>query len=620
MAHMELERSVHSGYSPIYRTCIEKGEYMEEKKIPVVRVLLSHVKEFKKDSILTPIFMILEVAMEMIIPLLMGAIIDIGVNKGDMKSILLIGLVMILVALVGLWAGIMGGKCGASASTGFARNLRKAMFRKVQSFSFENIDRFSTSSLVTRLTTDVANVQNAYQMILRIGMRAPTSLIVAMILSFRISPELASVYLIAVFLLAIIIAIITFFVKGIFDRLFKQYDALNNSVQENVSGIRVVKAYVREDHEIKKFGKANGALYKLSVKAEVIMSLMSPVMMTAVYTSMLVISWLGAHLIVQNTLTTGNLMSLLTYCMNILMSLMMLSFILVMVTMSAASAKRIAEVLEEEPSIQNPRNPVMDVKSGEIVFENVDFAYGKDAAEDVLTNVNLHIKSGETIGIMGSTGSAKSTLVSLISRLYDVKSGRVMVGGVDVRDYDLTTLRDEVSVVLQQNVLFSGTIAENLRWGNPNASDEEVRHAAELACAAEFIEKFPDGYDTHIEQGGTNVSGGQRQRLCIARALLKKPKVLILDDSTSAVDTATDAKIRKAFREEIPDTTKLIISQRITSVKDADRIIVMDEGKIDGFDSHENLLINNKIYQDIYEAQTGGGYGDFDQEGGEKNA
>ena len=593
---------------------------MEEKKIPVARVLLSHVKEFKKDSILTPIFMILEVAMEMIIPLLMGAIIDIGVNKGDMKSILLIGLVMILVALVGLWTGIMGGKCGASASTGFARNLRKAMFRKVQSFSFENIDRFSTSSLVTRLTTDVANVQNAYQMILRIGMRAPTSLIVAMILSFRISPKLASVYLIAVFLLAIIIAIITFFVKGIFDRLFKQYDALNNSVQENVSGIRVVKAYVREDHEIKKFGKANGTLYKLSVKAEVIMSLMSPVMMTAVYTSMLVISWLGAHLIVQNTLTTGNLMSLLTYCMNILMSLMMLSLILVMVTMSAASAKRIAEVLEEEPSIQNPRNPVMDVKSGEIVFENVDFAYGKDAAEDVLTNVNLHIKSGETIGIMGSTGSAKSTLVSLISRLYDVKSGRVMVGGVDVRDYDLTTLRDEVSVVLQQNVLFSGTIAENLRWGNPNASDEEVRHAAELACADEFIEKFPDGYDTHIEQGGTNVSGGQRQRLCIARALLKKPKVLILDDSTSAVDTATDAKIRKAFREEIPDTTKLIISQRITSVKDADRIIVMDEGKIDGFDSHENLLINNKIYQDIYEAQTGGGYGDFDQEGGEKNA
>ena len=593
---------------------------MEEKKIPVARVLLSHVKEFKKDSILTPIFMILEVAMEMIIPLLMGAIIDIGVNKGDMKSILLIGLVMVLVALVGLWTGIMGGKCGASASTGFARNLRKAMFRKVQSFSFENIDRFSTSSLVTRLTTDVANVQNAYQMILRIGMRAPTSLIVAMILSFRISPKLASVYLIAVFLLAIIIAIITFFVKGIFDRLFKQYDALNNSVQENVSGIRVVKAYVREDHEIKKFGKANGTLYKLSVKAEVIMSLMSPVMMTTVYTSMLVISWLGAHLIVQNTLTTGNLMSLLTYCMNILMSLMMLSLILVMVTMSAASAKRIAEVLEEEPSIQNPRNPVMDVKSGEIVFENVDFAYGKDAAEDVLTNVNLHIKSGETIGIMGSTGSAKSTLVSLISRLYDVKSGRVMVGGVDVRDYDLTTLRDEVSVVLQQNVLFSGTIAENLRWGNPNASDEEVRHAAELACADEFIEKFPDGYDTHIEQGGTNVSGGQRQRLCIARALLKKPKVLILDDSTSAVDTATDAKIRKAFREEIPDTTKLIISQRITSVKDADRIIVMDEGKIDGFDSHENLLINNKIYQDIYEAQTGGGYGDFDQEGGEKNA
>ena len=593
---------------------------MEEKKIPVARVLLSHVKEFKKDSILTPIFMILEVVMEMIIPLLMGAIIDIGVNKGDMKSILLIGLVMVLVALVGLWTGIMGGKCGASASTGFARNLRKAMFRKVQSFSFENIDRFSTSSLVTRLTTDVANVQNAYQMILRIGMRAPTSLIVAMILSFRISPKLASVYLIAVFLLAIIIAIITFFVKGIFDRLFKQYDALNNSVQENVSGIRVVKAYVREDHEIKKFGKANGTLYKLSVKAEVIMSLMSPVMMTAVYTSMLVISWLGAHLIVQNTLTTGNLMSLLTYCMNILMSLMMLSFILVMVTMSAASAKRIAEVLEEEPSIQNPRNPVMDVKSGEIVFENVDFAYGKDAAEDVLTNVNLHIKSGETIGIMGSTGSAKSTLVSLISRLYDVKSGRVMVGGVDVRDYDLTTLRDEVSVVLQQNVLFSGTIAENLRWGNPNASDEEVRHAAELACADEFIEKFPDGYDTHIEQGGTNVSGGQRQRLCIARGLLKKPKVLILDDSTSAVDTATDAKIRKAFREEIPDTTKLIISQRITSVKDADRIIVMDEGKIDGFDSHENLLINNKIYQDIYEAQTGGGYGDFDQEGGEKNA
>ncbi len=591
---------------------------MEQKKIPVVSTLLKQVKEYKKDSFLTPVFMILEVVMEMIIPLLMGRIIDEGVSNGDMGAILRIGAMMLVTALIGLYAGIMGGKYGAKASTGFAKNLRSAMFRNIQTFSFENIDRFSTASLVTRLTTDVTNVQNAYQMILRIGMRAPASMIIAMIMSFSISSELASVYLVAVIILGVVVGVISYVAHFFFDRMFKKYDSLNASVQENVSAIRVVKAYVREDHEKEKFKSSSGAVYKLGAQVETIMAFMNPVMMSMVYGSILLISWLGAHLIVQDQLTTGNLMSLLTYCMNILMSLMMLSFVLVMITMSVASMRRIAEVIVEEPSIQNPENPRMEVPDGSIRFDHVNFAYGKDAKEDVLSDIDFTIQSGETIGIMGSTGSAKSTLVSLISRLYDVRSGAVEVGGHDVREYDLETLRDEVSVVLQQNVLFSGTIAENLRWGNPDATDEEVKHAAQLACADEFIERFPDGYDTYIEQGGTNVSGGQRQRLCIARALLKKPKVLILDDSTSAVDTSTDAKIRKAFREEIPDTTKLIISQRITSVRDADRILVLDDGRVNGFDSHENLLKTNAIYQDIYEAQTGGGYGDFDEEGGDQ--
>ncbi len=583
----------------------------------MLKTLGKQVKEFKKDSILTPLFMLLEVAMEMIIPLLMASIIDDGVNKGNLQHIFIIGAFMVAAAGIGLWSGVMGGKYGASASTGFARNLRAGMFRNIQNYSFANIDKFSTAGLVTRLTTDVTNVQNAYQMILRMGMRAPASLIVAMIMAFIVSPRLATIYLVVVVILAICLFSIIFFVRKIFDVVFKKYDDLNASVQENISGIRVVKAYVREEYEKQKFQKASGNLYKMFIKAETILSLNSPFMMLAVYSCILLVSWLGAQMIVGSTLTTGELMSLLSYCMNILMSLMMLSFVFVMISMSMASGERIAEVLNEEPSIVNPENPVMEVKDGSIDFNHVNFAYGADSQEYVLEDIDLHIQSGETIGILGGTGSAKTTLVNLISRLYDVSEGAVEVGGVDVRKYDLEVIRDQVSVVLQNNVLFSGTILDNLRWGDQNATEEQCKEAARQACADEFIEKFPEGYHTHIEQGGTNVSGGQRQRLCIARALLKKPKVLILDDSTSAVDTATDAKIRKAFREEIPNTTKLIIAQRISSVQDADRIIVMDNGRIDGVGSHEQLLASNEIYKDVYESQTGGGTGDFDEKEGE---
>ncbi|MDE7351904.1 MAG: ABC transporter ATP-binding protein/permease [Acetatifactor sp.] len=581
----------------------------------MLKTLRAQVKEFKRDSFLTPVFMIMEVIMETIIPLLMASIIDHGVEAGNMKHIWLIGALMILTALASLTFGILGGVYGARASTGFARNLRRAMYDNIQTFSFSNIDKFSTSGLVTRLTTDVTNIQNAYQMILRMCMRAPFSLLFAMIMSFVISPRLASVYLGAVVVLGCILALIVSQATRHFTQAFPKYDELNESVQENVSAIRVVKAYVREEHENEKFKKASGNIYKIFCKAEGIVAWNSPVMNFTVYACILLISWIGARMVVQEALTTGQLMSLLTYCMSILMNLMMLSMVFVMMTMSAASARRICEVLEEQPDLNNPENPVYEVKDGSIRFENVSFRYKKDADTPVLKNIDLDIRSGETIGIIGGTGSAKSSLVNLVSRLYDVTEGRLLVGGLDVRSYDMETLRNQVAVVLQNNVLFSGTILENLRWGDKEATEEECRHACELACASEFIEKMPEGYNTYIEQGGTNVSGGQKQRLCIARALLKKPKVLILDDSTSAVDTATDARIRKAFAEEIPGTTKLIIAQRVSSVQHADRIIVMQEGQIDGFGTHEELLASNDIYREVYESQTGGS-GDFDEKGG----
>ncbi|MCM1188482.1 MAG: ABC transporter ATP-binding protein/permease [bacterium] len=581
----------------------------------MLKTLGAQIKEFKKASIATPVFMIGEVIMETIIPLLMASIIDDGVNKSNMNHIYLVGGLMVLTALLSLTFGIGGGVFGAKASTGFARNLRRAMYDNIQTFSFSNIDKFSTSGLVTRLTTDVTNLQNAYQMILRMTMRAPFSLLFAMIMSFTISPRLASIYLIAVLILGCILAVIVTAAMKHFSQAFPKYDDLNESVQENVSAIRVVKAYVREDYENEKFKKASGAIYKIFCKAEGIVAWNSPVMNLTVYTCIVLISWIGAHMIVQNELTTGQLMSLLTYCMNILMNLMMLSMIFVMLTMSAASAKRVCEVLEEKPDLTNPEEPVYEVADGSICFDNVSFSYRKDADTPVLKNINLDIRSGETIGIIGGTGSAKSSLVNLISRLYDVSGGRLLVGGVDVRRYDMESLRNQVAVVLQNNVLFSGTILENLRWGDKEATEAECRRACELACADEFIQKLPEGYNTFIEQGGTNVSGGQKQRLCIARALLKKPKILILDDSTSAVDTATDAKIRRAFAKEIPGTTKLIIAQRISSVEHADRIIVMNEGQIDGFGTHEELLAGNEIYRDVYESQTGGS-GDFDEKGG----
>jgi len=581
----------------------------------MLKTLGAQIKEFKKASIATPLFMIGEVIMEMIIPMLMAFIIDEGVNKGDMKNIYLAGGLMLLTAVCSLMFGIGGGVFGAKASTGFARNLRKAMYENIQTFSFSNIDKFSTSGLVTRLTTDVTNIQNAYQMMLRMAMRAPFSLIFAMLMSFYISPRLASIYLIAVVLLGVVLAIIVGNATKHFNQAFPKYDDLNESVQENVSAIRVVKAYVREDYENKKFKKASENIYKIFCKAEGIVAWNSPVMSLAVYACIILISWIGAHMIVQDQLTTGQLMSLLTYCMTILMNLMMLSMIFVMITMSVASARRVCEVLEEKPELANPEKPIFEVKDSSIRFDHVNFSYKKNADTPVLKDINLEIKSGETIGIVGGTGSAKSSLVNLISRLYDVTDGRLLVGGVDVRDYDMEVLRNQVAVVLQNNVLFSGTILENLRWGDKNATEEECRKACELACADEFIQKLPDGYETYIEQGGTNVSGGQKQRLCIARALLKKPKILILDDSTSAVDTATDAKIRKAFAEEIPGTTKLIIAQRISSVEHADRIIVLNEGQIDGFGTHEELLAGNEIYREVYESQTSGN-GDFDEKGG----
>lgn len=582
----------------------------------MLKTLGAQIKEFKKDSFLTPVFMILEVLMETVIPLMMASIIDNGVEKGDIHHIYVMGGLMIVTAFVSLFAGVMGGKYGARASTGFARNLRKAMYENIQTFSFSNIDKFSTAGLVTRLTTDVTNIQMAYQMILRMCVRAPITLVCAMIMAFFINAKLACIYLAALILLGIILAFITVRAHKYFTQVFPKYDDLNASVQENVSAIRVVKAYVREDFEKNRFKKASENIYKMFVKAEGVIVFNNPVMMAAVYTCIILISWIGAKMIVVNSLTTGELMSLLTYCMNIMMSLMMLSMVFVMITMSIASAERICEVLNEKSDITNPEKPDYEVTDGSIRFDHVTFRYNKTSDTPVLDDINLSIASGETIGIIGGTGSSKSSLVNLISRLYDVSAGTVYVGGKDVRSYDLDTLRNEVSVVLQNNVLFSGSIYDNLRWGNPDATDEQCRHACDLACASEFINRFPDGYNTHIEQGGSNVSGGQKQRLCIARALLKNPKILILDDSTSAVDTATDAKIRKAFAEEIPNTTKLIIAQRISSVMNADRIIVLNNGVVNGFGSHEELMETNAIYREVYESQTQGS-GDFD-EGGAK--
>ena len=579
----------------------------------MIRTLLKEVKEYKTASIATPIFMILEVLFETLIPFLMASIIDKGVNTGDIHHIYKVGGIMIVAAFLGLLAGMAGGRYGAKASTGFAKNLRNAMFDRIQTYSFANIDHFSTAGLVTRLTTDVTNVQNAYQMMLRMMMRAPASMVCAMVMAFAINARLASIYLVAVLILGIILFFIIRHATAYFQQAFPKYDALNESVQENVSAIRVVKAYVREEEETSKFKRASKNIYDIFVKAEKNVIWNAPIMMFTVYTCIILISWFGAKMIVVDSLTTGELMSLLTYCM---MSLMMLSMVFVMISMSMASMRRIAEVLNEKTDIHNPEHPVYEVADGSITFKNVDFSYKKDSAEKVLKDINLEIRSGETIGIIGGTGSAKTSLVNLISRLYDVTDGEILVGEKNVKEYDLEVLRNQVSVVLQKNVLFTGSILDNLRWGDKEATDEECIQACKLACADEFIERFPDKYNTHIEQGGNNVSGGQKQRLCIARALLKKPKILILDDSTSAVDTATDAKIRRAFREEIPDTTKLIIAQRVSSVQDADRIIVMDEGKIHGFGTHDELLVSDEIYREVYESQTQGG-GDFDENGGE---
>lgn len=582
----------------------------------MLRTLALQIKGFKKDAILTPICMILEVLFETMIPFLMASIIDKGVEAGDIGHIYRIGGCMVALAACGLLAGVLGGRFAARASAGYARNLREAMFVNIQSFSFSNIDKYSTAGLVTRLTTDVTNIQNAFQMLLRMCFRAPFSMICAMTMAFAINARLASIYLGAVVFLGILLFMIVTSAMEYFQQAFPKYDDMNASVQENVSAIRVVKAYVREDHETEKFRQASRNIYDIFKRAEYKVIWNAPLMQITVYGCIMLISWLGARMIVSDALTTGELMSLLTYCMNILMSLMMLSMVFVMLTMSVASARRIVEVLEEKSDLAEPEDPIFTVEDGSIRFEGVDFAYHKESEEPVLHQIDLKIHPGETIGIIGGTGSAKTSLVNLISRLYDVTAGRVLVGGRDVREYDMEALRGQVAVVLQKNVLFSGTILENLRWGRADATEEECRQACRLACADEFIEKMPKGYDTYIEQGGTNVSGGQKQRLCIARALLKRPKILILDDSTSAVDTATDSKIRQAFAEELPGTTKLIIAQRISSVEGADRIIVMDDGKIHGFGTHRELLETDEIYREVYESQTSGG-GDFDEKAGE---
>ena len=573
----------------------------------MIQRLLKEVRGYKKASILAPLFMVGEVIMELMLPFLMSFIIDYGVNQGDMSQVFKYGSLMLVCAFISLFCGAQSGNYAAYASSGFVKNLRQAMFENIQRFSFANIDKYSTSGLVTRMMTDATNVQNAYQMVLRMCVRAPLMLIVAMCMTFYINAELALIFLVAMIFLAIVLGFITLKSYPMFNRTFRKYDDLNASVQENVTNIRVVKAYVKEEAEISKFRKAAGNLKAMFMKAENILVFNSPVMQLTMYGCILALSWLGAQMIVGSSLTTGELMSMFTYTMNILMSLMMLSMIFVMLSMSLASARRIHEILEEKPSIVNPEHPVMEVPDGSIEFDHVSFGYYQGEDKYVLSDINLSIRPGETIGILGPTGSSKSTLMNLIPRLYDVSEGTVRVGGVDVRDYDLDTLRNSAAMGLQKNVLFSGTIKDNLRWGNEQATDEEMLEACKLACADEFIQGFPKKYDTYIEQGGTNVSGGQKQRLCIARALLKKPKVLILDDSTSAVDTRTDSQIRKAFREDIPDTTKIIISQRISSIEDADRIIVLDEGRINGIGTHQQLLASNAMYQEVYETQKKGG-------------
>lgn len=572
----------------------------------MLKTLAAQIKEYKKATLLTPLFIVFEVILEILIPLLMAMIIDKGVEAGNMKYVYTMGAVMLGAALLSLCFGGLAGMTAAKASTGFAKNLRKAMFENIQSFSFSNIDKYSTPGLVTRLTTDVTNVQNSYQMIIRICVRAPIMLISAMVMAFTINGKLASVFLIAIIFLSFALVFILRSALPIFKTVFRKYDDVNASVQENINAIRVVKAYVREDYETEKFKSASKVLYDLFVSAEKKIICNGPVMQFTVYTCILVISWIGANMIVVGDLSTGQLMSLYTYMFQILMSLMIISMVFVMVAMSKASADRIAEVINETSDLQNGENPITEVKDGSIEMKDISFAYKKDAESPVLSHINLSIKSGETIGIIGGTGSAKTSFVQLIPRLYDVTEGEVLVGGINVKDYDLDTLRNEVAMVLQKNVLFSGTIKENLRWGNKEATDEELIHACKLAQAHDFVTSFPDGYDTHIEQGGSNVSGGQKQRLCIARALLKKPKILILDDSTSAVDTKTDAFIRKAFREEIPNTTKIIIAQRISSVQDADKILVLDDGVVESFGTHEELLQTSKIYRDVFESQTKG--------------
>ena len=579
----------------------------------MIKKLMSYIGEFKRDTILSPIFVTLEVFLEVLLPTLMALVIDNGVETGDMNYVMKMGLIMLVVAMLSLAAGTLSGVFAAKASMGFGRNLRRGMFDNIQDFAFRNIDHFSTAGLVTRMTTDVTNVQNAYQMLVRMFVRAPIMMISALIMCVKINARISLIFLAALVFLGLVLSFVIRRAFPLFNEMFRGYDSLNASVQENLTGIRVVKAYVREDHENDKFCKATDRLKNLSVHAEKLVIMNQPVMQLTVYTCILLISWIGAKMIVVNgTMTTGELMSLFTYTIQILMSLMMMSMVFVMVTMASSSAKRIAEVLDEKSTLHNPENPVYQVEDGSIEFDHVNFAYSENETKEereekcVLADINFQIHSGETIGIIGGTGSSKSTLVQLIPRLYDVLDGSVRVGGRDVREYDIETLRNEVSMVLQKNVLFSGTILDNLRWGNKEATEEECRHACELAQASEFIDKMPDGYETFIEQGGSNVSGGQKQRLCIARALLKKPKILILDDSTSAVDTKTDALIRKAFREEIPATTKIIIAQRISSIEDADRILVLDQGRISGMGSHDELLKTNEIYRDIYRLQQKG--------------
>ena len=583
----------------------------------MLKTLWAQVGRYKKQAVLTPLFTMGEAVLEIAVPLVMASIIDDGIEAGNIGHVYRYGALMVGLAALGLLAGILAGSTAATASSGFAANLRAAMFRNIQEFSFANIDKYSTAGLVTRLTTDVTNVQNAFQMMMRMAVRAPAMMIASAVMAVKVSPRMSVIFLVALICLIIVLPLLMIPTGKLFRQVFRKYDDLNASVQENVSAIRVVKSFVREGFEGEKFRKAAENLYELFVRTEKKMVLVMPVMMIAVYGCNLAISWYGAHYILDGSLTTGDLSMLFSYVMSILMSLMMLSMVFVMITMSAASAQRIVEVLGEKSDIVSPANACTEVADGSVDFENVSFAYRQGSGKPVLQSIDLHIRSGETIGILGGTGSAKSSLVNLIPRLYDVTEGTVKVGGRDVRDYDLEVLRSQVSVVLQKNVLFSGTIYENLRWGNPDATDEECRAACRLACADEFIQRFPEGYETRIEQGGSNVSGGQKQRLCIARALLKKPKILILDDSTSAVDTATDAKIRRAFREEIPGTTKLIIAQRVSSVQDADRILVLDEGRVSAFGSHEELLKTSAIYREVWESQTGAGSGDFDRMGGE---